>query len=53
MKITQEGNQVRFQLMEQADHEWKELFDFKIHKSQYDYLKTHMIEELNKFKVKE
>ncbi len=55
MKITQEGNYVRFELYEKesnTDSGWKRQFSFKTHKSNYKELKQHMINALEVFKLK-
>ena len=49
MKITQEGNEIRFQLVDMVAG--LKLFDFKIPKDAFTVLKEHMIEKLNEFEV--
>ena len=50
MKIFEEGNVIRLQLME--IHTRTMLFDFTIEKEFYNELREHIIEHLNKFQVK-
>lgn len=50
MKITQEGANVRFQLVDTVAN--FKLFDFTIPKEAYDDLKAHIIKALNEFEVK-
>lgn len=52
MKITQEGDQVRLQLLEYQFMKWETHFDFKIHKEHFENLKKYMIEALEEFDVK-
>ena len=52
MKITQEGNNIRFQLYEKRNGDWRKVFDFSIHKNEYEQLKQHMIKALEEFDVK-
>ncbi len=54
MKITQEGDNVRFVLMEKEENtnNWWELMNFTVDKSNYEELKKHMIKALERFKVK-
>ena len=50
MKIFEEGNNIRLQLMEMQTK--KMLFDFKVQKEVYEELSSHIIEHLLAFKVK-
>ena len=48
MKITREGDMIRFQLIDIKRN--MRLCDFKIPADAYESLKDHIIENLNKFK---
>ena len=52
MRITQQGDKIRFQLMEKNmdGSGWSERFDFRIIKEDYAELKKHMIAALEGFK---
>lgn len=54
MKITQEGDKVRFILMEKEENtnNWWELMNFTVHKKDYLELRKHMIKALEEFEVK-
>jgi hypothetical protein len=53
MQITQHGNKIRLQLAQGTKgKDWEILCDFTIYKSDYEELKNHIIENLNKFKPK-
>ena len=54
MRITQQGDIIRFQLIEKNldGSGWIERFDFRIFKGNYKELSEHMIKSLQEFKPK-
>ncbi len=50
MRITQQGDYIRFQLIERVGNADILKFDFKIRKKDYEELKKHMIAALEAFK---
>ncbi len=53
MKITQEGDRVRLQLVEYTEGQWHTQFNFTVDKINYDELKEHMIKALEEFEPTE
>ena len=50
MRITQQGDYIRFQLIERVANADILKFDFKVSKKDYEELKNHMIAALKEFK---